>query len=246
MAPWIKLPEQVRLLILESLLEDDCSVAKFATVSREWQAVIEQRNFARIKLTTSRLTSFGSMVHRNRHLMSYIWLYVELRLYSSHDACTPQNCRSWLFEDVEYVATAIWKLLLTLSTWEPCGELVLDISVYSPSDSEHLLKYLIFEPDTYLDDRLGPGSADLGERAGHNWSLRNAIGEAKWHIITIFNITSHVNIDFDVIIARICDDNFWEELPLVTAVTGVLLRQQTCRQLLLNGLANIFVCFPRL
>jgi len=148
-------------------------------------------------------------------------------------------------EDVEYVATAIWKLLLTLSTWEPFAELVLDISVYSPSDSEHLLKYLIFEPDTYLDDRLGPGSADLGERAGHDWSPRNAIGEAKWHIITIFNITSHVNTDFDVIIARICDDNFWEELPLVTAVTGVL-RQQTCRQLLLNGLANIFVCFPRL
>lgn len=68
MMSWPSLPQEIRTLILEAVLEDGCSVAKFATVSREWQRVIVQQNFTRIKLTPSCLTDFSSMVHRNRPL----------------------------------------------------------------------------------------------------------------------------------------------------------------------------------
>lgn len=61
-------------MILEVLLQDGCSLASFATISREWQTIIERHNFARIKLTPSRLGDFGSIVHLNQGLIGYIWL----------------------------------------------------------------------------------------------------------------------------------------------------------------------------
>lgn len=74
--PWRRLPQEVQAMIIQTLLEDDHSVAKFATVSREWQKAIEKRNFTRIKLTPSCLADFGSMIHRNRAMVRYIWLCV--------------------------------------------------------------------------------------------------------------------------------------------------------------------------
>jgi hypothetical protein len=65
---WQRLPPEIRILVLEVLLQDGCSLAAFATVSREWQAMIERHNFARINLTSSRLTEFGSMIHHSRAL----------------------------------------------------------------------------------------------------------------------------------------------------------------------------------
>lgn len=63
------------MAILEALLQNEGSLASFATVSREWQAIIEQHNFSRIKLTLgSRLANFGSMIRRNRALVRYMVL----------------------------------------------------------------------------------------------------------------------------------------------------------------------------
>lgn len=53
-------------------MRDGCSLARLAIVSREWQSEIERYNFARIKLTPSRLVDFSSMIHRNRALVRYI------------------------------------------------------------------------------------------------------------------------------------------------------------------------------
>lgn len=60
------LPAEIRLLILEALIQDGCSLASLAAVSRDWQATVERHNFARIKLTPSRLPHFGSIVYRRR------------------------------------------------------------------------------------------------------------------------------------------------------------------------------------
>ncbi|TAQ83674.1 hypothetical protein B7494_g7998 [Chlorociboria aeruginascens] len=43
--------------------------------------------------------------------------------------------------------SAFLHLFSTLSAWGPDGNLLLDISVYSPSDSEHWFKYRTFVPD---------------------------------------------------------------------------------------------------
>ncbi|KAK0722508.1 hypothetical protein B0T26DRAFT_702949 [Lasiosphaeria miniovina] len=65
---WNKLPRVIQLLILEALMQDGCTLSRFATVSREWQTVLERHNFARIKLTPLRTVDFGSMIRRNRVL----------------------------------------------------------------------------------------------------------------------------------------------------------------------------------
>jgi hypothetical protein len=46
------------------------------------------------------------------------------------------------------ITAAFQNLLSILSTWGLNGDLILDISIYSTSDSEHWFKYLTFMPDT--------------------------------------------------------------------------------------------------
>ena len=152
MISWHCFPSEIRLTILEVLLQDGCSLDDFATVSREWQTIIERHNFSRIKLTSSRVADFGSMVHRNRSLVRYIWLCLELQEYNCTE-CEPQGPESWGLSNAEnaLITTAFLDLFSTLSVWEPDSSLLLDISVYSPSDSEHWFKYLTFEPDVASD-----------------------------------------------------------------------------------------------
>ncbi|KAK1493760.1 hypothetical protein CCUS01_03061 [Colletotrichum cuscutae] len=69
-------------------MQDDCPLAHLATVSHEWQTDIERHNFARIRLTPSRLANFLAMVQRNRTLVCYIWFCLELDEYD----CTTDKC----------------------------------------------------------------------------------------------------------------------------------------------------------
>jgi hypothetical protein len=48
------------------------------------------------------------------------------------------------------ITTAMHDLFLTLSAWEPQGDLKSDISIHSPSDSKHWFKHLTFGPDDAL------------------------------------------------------------------------------------------------
>lgn len=130
---WSCLPADIRILVLEVLQQDGCGLAAFATVSREWQMIIEQQNFARIKLTPSCLADFGAMIYRNRALVSYIWLCLELPEYD----CLQSLHGEMSDTENALITTAFEDIFSTLSTWEPNGTLLLDISLHSPSDSEH-------------------------------------------------------------------------------------------------------------
>lgn len=85
---WCYLPPETRISILEVLLQDGCGLAGFAAVSQEWQTIIERHNFARIKLTPSRLDDFDSMIHRNWALVRYIWLCLGLQEYDCTDCAS--------------------------------------------------------------------------------------------------------------------------------------------------------------
>ncbi|KAJ9297375.1 hypothetical protein DTO271G3_4668 [Paecilomyces variotii] len=119
-ASWCCLPAEIRISVLEILLQDDCSLAGFATVSREWQTIISG---------------------------------LELEEYDCTE-CAPEDRELWGFSDADdiLITTAFLNLFSTLSAWEPDGNLLLDISVHSPSDSEHWFKYLTFEPDLPSDE----------------------------------------------------------------------------------------------
>lgn len=130
-------------------MQDGCKLSHLTTVSREWQTDLERHNFARIKLTPSRIIDFSPMVHRNRALVRYIWFCLE---HEDYDCTTCAPCHPTLTDDELDEALTIsdrdhcpitssfQNLFLILSTWEPKGDLILDISIFSPSDSGTLVQ----------------------------------------------------------------------------------------------------------
>jgi hypothetical protein len=247
--PWDLLPAEIRLMILEILMQDGCSLASFATVSREWQTVIERRNFTRIKLTPQRLVQFGSMMHRNRALLSYIWLSLELQEYDCTE-CAPQEPELWgvSYTDNALITTTLQDLFSTLSAWEPIGELMLDISVYSPSDSKHWFKYLTFGPDTPSDKRSEGQFMDKlmlikDDDNQHGWTNGRRDTLPTSHAIQkVFEeIMGEGPFDSDE-----QEVLWWQQLPSVPAITGILLRQQNRRRWRPAALAHMFSRLPRL
>ncbi|KAI1398942.1 hypothetical protein F4819DRAFT_489112 [Hypoxylon fuscum] len=243
------LPAEIQLMILEVLLQDGCSLASFATVSREWQTIIERHNFARIKLTPSRLADFGSIVHRNRALVEYLWLCLELEEYGCDECgllCLPWGLNTW---DIPIIA-AFQDLFSTLSLWEPNGDLLLDIGVHSPSDSKHYFKYLTFKPDTpwdecdqdqcvdqamlvEVDDRYHHWYAGTQESTPSELAIHRLFEDIMGEGEGAFNDDEQEN-------------HWWQKLPAIPAVTGVLLRQQNRRRWKPTSLAQMFARLPRL
>ncbi|OJJ73911.1 hypothetical protein ASPBRDRAFT_29077 [Aspergillus brasiliensis CBS 101740] len=220
---WHYLPAEIRLLVLEALVQDDCSLAGFATVSREWQTVIEKQNFARIKLTPSRLADFGSILHRNRAFVRYIWLCVKLEEYDC-TLCVPRSMESTGIRNADnaLVFTTLLDLFSILSAWERNGSLLLDISIHSASGSEHWFKYLTFGSDIPSDK-----------------SDRNVCGGRS--ILAKLHYPQHEGIAggrdctlpgacFDKIFKEIMEEGLFDddekESHSVPVVTGMLLRQQ--------------------
>ncbi len=249
MISWSRYPVEIRLMILEALIRDGCSLASSAAVSREWQTIIERHNFSRIKLTLLRLVNFDSMIRRNRSLVRYIWFCLELQRYNCTE-CDPQPLEGMSDADNALITTAFLHLFSTLSTWESDGNLLLDISVHSPSDSDHWFKYLIFVPDIPSDAcdqyqhmeesmlvKVTASDYDHGYSTGSRYAIAPL---AATHKV------------FDEIMGEGPFDNeeqegqWWQQLPLVPAITSVLLRQQTRRRWKPAALAHMFARLPRL
>ena len=247
MMSWHFFPREIRDLILEALIQDCHSVADYATVSREWQLVIERYNFSCIKVTPSRLAQFESMTRRNRSLVHFIWLCVELEDYD----CTrcqrseQELIRMSKVDDVT-ITHALSQLFLALSTWEPNGSLVLDLDVYSPSDSKHWFQYLTFEPDDAFSAGGGSHRAEQSMPANasnHEVWLAGTHPYRTWCAIEkvfapIMDREAHEMEDLELL--------WLDSELLVPAITGVRLRSQTRRRWPPHGLASIFHCLPRL
>ncbi|KAI3330381.1 hypothetical protein F4824DRAFT_492287 [Ustulina deusta] len=256
---WDGLPGEIRLLILEALMQDGCTLGRFATVSREWQTELERYNFARIKLTPSRLVDFSSMIHRNRALVRYIWFCLELDDYD----CTKCAPARGMFTDEEEweeafaisdtnncpITTAFQNLFSILSTWDPNGDLILDISIYSPSDSKHWFKYLTFMPDT-LSDMLGGGGGGIEQTIldkvyndpQHGWvaGFRHSAPPTAAIRKVFHSVMGEGPFDSEQ-----SEHQWWDQLPPVPAVTSLLLRQQNRRRWKPGALAHMFARFPR-
>lgn len=226
------------------------------TVSREWQTVIEQHNFSRIKLTLgSRLANFGSMLHRNRALYdTYIWFCLELQAYDCSE-CEPRDHDEWglSHEDNLRIVKGLEDLFSTLSSWEPrrYGEMLqLDISVHSPSDSKHWYKYLTFEPDLPQEKYAFPfmdkqSMLDQPEYEGHKHGWR-AGRPVSLPSLAALEKTFDEIMDLGPFEDNAQDMEWWRHLPLMRAITSLLLRQQTRRRWKPEALTQLFSRFPNL
>ncbi|EKJ72241.1 hypothetical protein FPSE_07590 [Fusarium pseudograminearum CS3096] len=165
---------------------------------------------------------------------------VELEGFCCINCRSPSNRFLSSASDNKILMNGLEKLFKTLSTWEPRDDpLVLDISVYSPTDNQHWFKYLDFRPDNELDD------------ASHEHERETAILDDPVHGWVAGENNSDAGILpttalFDDIM---CDKPFgswWRSLPLVPVVGVVLLRQQTRRRWNQVALANMLSRFPNM
>ncbi|KAG4253972.1 hypothetical protein FPRO03_06312 [Fusarium proliferatum] len=254
---WDSLSSEIRLLILQSLMQDGSTLACLAAVSRAWQTDIERYNFARIRLTPSRLMDFRSIIPRNQATVRYIWFCLELDGYNCTQ-CAPRNGVltgeevevAMTVSDTEHcpITTAFQGLFSTLSGWDQISELMLDISIYSPSDAQHWFPYLTFMPDNLSDRLHGSGLEPATINQGyhdppHGWvdgfrhsaPPRAAVNKVFYPIMEEGPFGSEQS-----------EIEWWNQLPSASAVTSILLRQQNRRRWKPTALAHMFARFPRL
>lgn len=156
-------------------------------------------------------------------------------------------------EDNVRIVNGLEALFSTLSTWEPrpCGDMLqLDISIHSPSDSEHWYKYLTFEPDLPSEECAFPLMEQQSmlvrpeyDDHKHGWRAGRQVLLPGW---TAFEKTFNEIMDLGPFENEAQDMEWWGQLPLVPAVTSVLLRQQTRRRWKSQALARLFSRFPKL
>ncbi|PTB47055.1 hypothetical protein M441DRAFT_64297 [Trichoderma asperellum CBS 433.97] len=241
-------PIEIQYIILQNLIQDGGKLANFATVSRTWQEKIEQHTFARIRLTESRLAEFDAMTSRNRSLVRYLWLCLELERYDCTTCAHEAEVFTTSPRENTLIVTAIHNLFSVLSTWESSNNLSLDITVYSPSDSEHWFPHLTFEPDTPWS------TSDPGQEVEQTGLVRAADDPHDWVTSPLGLISPDyalLKVFGDIMTLGPFDhdkqeDEWWQRLPLVSAVTNVLLRQQNRRRWKPRTLAQMLARLPRL
>lgn len=252
---WHNLPAEARQTILNALLQTDGSLAPYATVSREWQAIIEPHNFSHLKVTMPRIQQLEAMTFRTQRYVQYIWLCLELEEYELEEYY-PQGMSD---ADSHAIGKALHGVVDALSSWCDRPDLVLDISIHSPSDPAYWFKYLTFEPDHPFNQRESdcselPGLSvpvitnyDSNDSNDSN-SLDDSGGsdESQDHEMdddAIYFTGHQINKLFNQIVVK---DEWWQDMPLARAVTAVLFRQQTRRRWPPNMIWHLLSQFPRL
>ncbi|KAL6701427.1 hypothetical protein J3F84DRAFT_354800 [Trichoderma pleuroticola] len=157
---WNSLPVEVRRQILSWVIlpgsGNRCNgpkVARFATVCREWQEIVETCTFRRLVLDPSSLSELAAIVGRNDSRLGYIrklWLQVKLARYKCPACDTPED-RATQYRNNMIFTTCIQSLLETLKLWDPARHgvwgVTLTLSISSPSDTEHRLNRFEIKDD---------------------------------------------------------------------------------------------------
>lgn len=255
--PLPNLPTEIKNAILQSLIDDGCKVARFATVSPGWQEIIEKHNFTNIRLTQWRISDLNRMTQRNRARIKSIWFWVELeqydcmtcsRLYLSNEIDAATRRRTDIL-----IMNALEDLFVALSSWTNEG-LTLDISIYSESDARHSLKHLTCEPDLASEEGNASREKELTKIArGMRSDRHRKGGRVKQMLLldhgiekTFANIMSMHFSGHSLEAAQERRHQWWQKLPQVPAVTRLLLRQQTQRRWHLDTVAKMLHKFPNL
>jgi hypothetical protein len=235
---WVSLPPEIRHMILNAIVhQKSAGWASFASISKEWQLFIEERNFCRLKLQASCLDQFKHIIIRQRGLVRHIQLDIELRRYTCR-CCECQESESWTSSNNSLIRSAIWKLFSILSTWESTNTLTLELHAHSPSDSEHWFKNFFFASDTEGDDRAITSLQEVNKinprwhDPKHGWINGQQVETPS--VTAILRLFETISLSFP------------EELPPVDIITKLIICRQLRRrlqpralQLILNKLCRL-------
>lgn len=137
------LPAELRLMVLEELIQDGCPLAPYTSVCREWQAVIEPTTFARLRLTKATLAGLADLTPERQELVQEIWLEVHEWADCGDQDCNCRNrCHCWAHfycDDCQHYSSRgtddfrepLAEFLRILGTWEPRQRLRVEVDVLS-------------------------------------------------------------------------------------------------------------------
>ncbi|CAI6338918.1 unnamed protein product [Periconia digitata] len=250
---WKSLPPEIRAMILKALVKSHTKLAPYALVCKEWQHAVEQHNFCSLNLKVQDIPTITNMIAkrtRNLGLINYIWYSIELptcnyefpgniaiyegdlddfiRGLDEFDA----ECQKEYQAAQAIAEEGIRALLRFLSVLPHDGGMTLDISIYSPSDSERF-KYIRFEPSSTLEEEpmqsRSHGDADMSSQA----------------LTKLFAPTYFPDCDSTESSSN-GGEKFWNTVPQASCVTHLLLRRQTRRQWGSHSLRQLVAQFPNL
>ena len=203
---WDSLPVEIQTQILEALVLHGES-AQYASICRTWQTIIEQRIFARLKVTQSRLAGFSDIGYRHRHLVKCIWFSIEPSEYNCQQ-CGGVLVYNWRQVSSKAIRKAIQDLVIQLSRWEPGGSLLLDISVKAPGGLMHSSSIIQYGPPVISEPKK-----DKFIQCSH-------CSDKDLQIATTYLFNKTTNI-------REPEPKPSQKMPKARAVTSLLLRRQT-------------------
>ncbi|KAL0930993.1 oxoglutarate iron-dependent oxygenase [Colletotrichum truncatum] len=139
-----QLPPELRATVVECLVDhwrhgdESDSIAGYASVCKEWQAIVERYNFSVLRVTQSGLDEFEtSLVGSRRGLLRQINLYVQLPTYDN-DPCEKKETWEDKAENNTCFTRAVYGLFRLMSSWtlEEAHRdgIDLTLSISSPSD----------------------------------------------------------------------------------------------------------------
>lgn len=238
---WNDLPAAVRYTILEELANEE-GRSSFASVSLEWQLVMERENFRWLKVTNSGLEEFDAFTRGRRHLVEYVWLNIELPTYTCH-SCDDRESPSSTSRNRSTVRKAITRLFSILSTWPSSGasEINLEISAQSPSDSQHWFKNCclgssiqdelkVFNDCNYETKNYETENSIVPHDPRHGWvNGQRVLAPTSSAVSRIFEL-------IDVPLPGLC---------VVTVITAFIIRRQTRRRFSPQTLKFLLDSLPR-
>ena len=133
LAPYESLPPEIRCAILEQIKW--CKYRGWSTcaaVCKEWQPVIEEENFCRLKLGGECLAAFARIV-RAREYVRHIWFDIQLPSYLC-PSCEEMEPRQRLANINSRYSFAVYKLFHVLKHWGGSHDLTLELNAYCAGD----------------------------------------------------------------------------------------------------------------
>lgn len=221
---WTILPVEIRLMVLDAITQQrHPGWASSAAVCKEWQSLIERKNFRQLKLHIPCLEDLERIVVHRQHLVDSISLDIELPSYTCR-CCYSSESDTWQRRNSSIVSKGIWKLFSVLSGWALAKQkgLALELNAHSPSDSDHWFKHYCFSSDRVGDDEHDVVSVrDLGSQLlddpKHGWrNEQQVMPPPKMAVLRLFTA---INLRFPA------------ELPRVGVVTRLTIRRQLRRRL---------------
>ncbi|OQD69583.1 hypothetical protein PENPOL_c002G10254 [Penicillium polonicum] len=128
-------------IILEYIAHDDLHLAKYATISRDWQAIIESKTFSSLKINTPRrLAEFNELSwDRRRSYVRKVDLIIQLEsYYDDNDACTRYENEGEMQRNNKIFTTSIHSLFITLAKWPAKEEAKFSLSIEARSPDDLL------------------------------------------------------------------------------------------------------------